>query len=58
MTTAYEAYEIEPVDQQIEISLQGIGLSLVNNINSEEIIYMGIASSAVIWEQFVRSRFR
>lgn len=57
-TRANEAYEVERVSQSIELSLQGIGLSLVDNIKSEEIAYMGIASSAVIWEQLVKSRYK
>lgn len=57
-TRANEAYEIERVSQSIEVSLQGIGLSLVDNLKSEEIAYMGIASSSVIWEQLVKSRYK
>ncbi|VDP21601.1 unnamed protein product [Onchocerca flexuosa] len=58
MTTAYQAYEIELPTLSLEISLQGIGISIVDNFKTEEIAYMCIASSAIIWEQFVRARFR
>lgn len=58
MTTAYQAYEIELPTLSLEISLQGIGISIVDNFKTEEIAYMCIASSAIVWEQFVRARFR
>jgi hypothetical protein len=38
--------------------LHGIGISLVNNIVSQEILYAGISSSAIIWEHNLRSRFQ
>ncbi|VDK58665.1 unnamed protein product [Gongylonema pulchrum] len=58
MTTAHEAYEVERATLSLEMSLQGIGVSVVDNFKTEEIAYMGIASSAIIWEQFVKTRFR
>uniref|UniRef100_A0A915Q109 Vacuolar protein sorting-associated protein 13A n=1 Tax=Setaria digitata TaxID=48799 RepID=A0A915Q109_9BILA len=58
MTTAHEAYEIELPTLSIEMSLQGIGISIVDNFKTEEIAYMCIASSAIIWEQFVKTRFK
>lgn len=58
MTMAHEAYEVERITQQIEFALHGIGISLVNNLKAEEVLYMGIASSAVIWEQLVKSRYK
>ncbi|VDN06934.1 unnamed protein product [Thelazia callipaeda] len=58
MTNAHEAYEVELPTVSIEISLQGIGVSIVDNFKTEEIAYMCIASSAIIWEQFIKSRFK
>lgn len=47
---AQAAAELEPIDQEITISVHGLGLSLINNINHVEIMYIAIASSGVIWE--------
>lgn len=58
MTAAHEAYEIELPTLSVEISLQGIGISVVDNFKTEEIAYMCIASSAIIWEQSVKTRFK
>ena len=40
----------EPIEQSFTVSLHGLGLSLVDNINRKEILYAGITSSGVIWE--------
>lgn len=37
--------------QEIEVDIHGIGLSLVNNVKQCDIMYIGIASSGVIWEE-------
>lgn len=58
LALAQETNEVGEIAQQIEMSLQGIGLSIVDNLNVEEILYIGIASSAITWEQFIKSRFR
>ncbi|KAI1728266.1 SHR-binding domain of vacuolar-sorting associated protein 13 domain-containing protein [Ditylenchus destructor] len=58
MTTAYEAYEMERIDIQAELYLHGVSLSLVNNHESSEVLYMEISSSAIVWEQFQRYRFK
>jgi vacuolar protein sorting-associated protein 13A/C len=57
-TIAKEAYEVERMEQQVELSLRGIGLSLVNNAIGQEILYMGMSCSGIVWEQKVRSRYR
>ncbi|KAJ8665252.1 hypothetical protein QAD02_006914 [Eretmocerus hayati] len=41
---------LEIVDQDITMSIHGMGLSLVNNFNRTELLYMCIASSGIIWE--------
>lgn len=45
---AANLYEI--IQQEITVSIYGLGLSLVNNVKRQEIMYMGIASSGIIWE--------
>ncbi|XP_028133900.2 intermembrane lipid transfer protein Vps13 isoform X1 [Diabrotica virgifera virgifera] len=40
---------LEVIQQEITVSIHGIGLSLVNNQARQEIMYLGIASSGVIW---------
>lgn len=40
----------EPVEQSITVTLHGLGVSLVDNIHHQEILYAGITSSGVIWE--------
>ncbi|XP_035233156.1 vacuolar protein sorting-associated protein 13A-like [Stegodyphus dumicola] len=49
-TAAQEAGELERVEQEITVSLQGVGISLVNNEAKAEIMYMGITSTGVVWE--------
>lgn len=40
---AQTAGELEPITQEINVSIHGIGISLVNNVIRKEIMYMGIA---------------
>ena len=47
---AQAAKQLEQVDQEITVSIHGMGLSVVNNKDRKEIIYIGIASSGIIWE--------
>ncbi|XP_034937793.1 vacuolar protein sorting-associated protein 13 isoform X2 [Chelonus insularis] len=42
--------DLEVIDQEITLNIHGIGLSLVNNINQAELLYLCIASSGIIWE--------
>lgn len=42
--------EFEQIHQEINVSIHGLGLSLVNNITMQEILYLGIASTGIIWE--------
>ncbi|ELU14385.1 hypothetical protein CAPTEDRAFT_224867 [Capitella teleta] len=57
-TMAQQAGELERVEQEIILSLQGIGMSLVNNELRKEIAYLGISSSGVIWEEKKKKRFK
>lgn len=47
---AQSAKQFEIVQQEINVSIHGLGLSLVNNLTKHEIMYVGIASSGIIWE--------
>ncbi|KAJ8973732.1 hypothetical protein NQ317_012871 [Molorchus minor] len=38
------------IQQEINVSIHGLGLSLVNNEYRQEVMYIGIASSGIIWE--------
>ncbi|XP_043479643.1 vacuolar protein sorting-associated protein 13 isoform X2 [Leptopilina heterotoma] len=44
------AGDLEVIDQDITLSIHGVGLSLVNNVTKSELLYMCIASSGIIWE--------
>ncbi|GBP47895.1 Vacuolar protein sorting-associated protein 13 [Eumeta japonica] len=48
---AHTIGEAEAIDTEIVLSMQGMGLSLVNDPEYVEIIYMSISSSGIIWEQ-------
>lgn len=47
---AQSAKQFEVIQQEINVSIHGLGLSLVNNVICQEIMYIGIASSGIIWE--------
>lgn len=42
--------QFEIIDREITLSLHGLGLSVVNNLLRQEIVYIGIASTGIIWE--------
>lgn len=44
------AKQFEAIQQEITVSIHGLGLSLVDNVSREEIMYVGITSSGIIWE--------
>nr|XP_034187905.1 vacuolar protein sorting-associated protein 13 isoform X3 [Osmia lignaria] len=44
------AGDLETIEQDITISIHGVGFSLVNNVTRSELLYMCIASSGIIWE--------
>uniref|UniRef100_A0A6G1RFM0 Vacuolar protein sorting 13 homolog C n=1 Tax=Hypotaenidia okinawae TaxID=2861861 RepID=A0A6G1RFM0_9GRUI len=50
VSKARQAEELEQPDQEINLSIHSLGLSLVNNENKKEISYIGITSSGVVWE--------
>lgn len=42
VTKACQAEELEQFQQEVNISVQNLGLSLINNDNRREIAYMGV----------------
>ncbi|KFO96709.1 Vacuolar protein sorting-associated protein 13C, partial [Calypte anna] len=58
VSKARQAEELEQPDQEINLSIHSLGLSLVNNENKKEISYIGITSSGVVWEMKRRQKWR
>ncbi|XP_029725509.1 intermembrane lipid transfer protein Vps13 isoform X2 [Aedes albopictus] len=55
----HSASRLDQVTQEIKLEIHGVGLSLVNNVIQSDLMYIGIASSGVIWEECKRSgRFK
>ncbi|XP_076846491.1 intermembrane lipid transfer protein VPS13A isoform X2 [Brachyhypopomus gauderio] len=45
-----ESERVELAEQEISLSLQDVGVSLVNNSTGQEVAYVGVTSSDVVWE--------
>uniref|UniRef100_A0A8C5SHG1 Vacuolar protein sorting 13 homolog C n=1 Tax=Laticauda laticaudata TaxID=8630 RepID=A0A8C5SHG1_LATLA len=58
VSKARQAEEMEQPDQEVNIALQGLGLSLVNNNRKQEISYIGITSSGIVWELKLKQRWK
>ncbi|XP_075939319.1 intermembrane lipid transfer protein VPS13C isoform X3 [Anarhichas minor] len=58
VTKARQAEELEQFQQEVKLSLQNLGLSLINNANRQEIAYVGITSSGVVWEMKPKNRWK
>uniref|UniRef100_A0A673C176 Vacuolar protein sorting 13 homolog C n=1 Tax=Sphaeramia orbicularis TaxID=375764 RepID=A0A673C176_9TELE len=58
VTKARQAEELEQFEQEVRVSLQNLGLSLVNNSSRQEIAYIGITSSGVVWEMKPKNRWK
>uniref|UniRef100_A0A8C3A5N3 Vacuolar protein sorting 13 homolog C n=1 Tax=Cyclopterus lumpus TaxID=8103 RepID=A0A8C3A5N3_CYCLU len=58
VTKARQAEELEQFQQEVNVSLQNLGLSLINNVNRQEIAYIGITSSGVVWEMKPKNRWK
>ncbi|XP_029354917.1 vacuolar protein sorting-associated protein 13C isoform X2 [Echeneis naucrates] len=58
VTKARQAEELEQFQQEVKVSLQNLGLSLVNNTTRQEIAYIGITSSGVVWEMKPKNRWK
>ncbi|XP_052870380.1 intermembrane lipid transfer protein Vps13 [Anopheles cruzii] len=55
----HSAIHLDQVTQEVKLEIQGVGLSLVNNMKPIDLMYIGIASSGVIWEEQKKSgRFK
>ncbi|XP_068631392.1 intermembrane lipid transfer protein Vps13 isoform X1 [Battus philenor] len=48
---AHTIGEAEFLDTEIVLAMQGLGLSLVNDPEALEIVYVSISNSGIIWEQ-------
>ncbi|XP_059213226.1 intermembrane lipid transfer protein VPS13C isoform X2 [Centropristis striata] len=58
VTKARQAEELEQFEQEVKVSLQNLGLSLINNGSRQEIAYVGITSSGVVWEMKPKNRWK
>ncbi|XP_038556520.1 vacuolar protein sorting-associated protein 13C isoform X2 [Micropterus salmoides] len=58
VTKARQAEELEQFQQEVKVSLQNLGLSLINNSSRKEIAYIGITSSGVVWEMKPKNRWK
>ncbi|XP_070763918.1 intermembrane lipid transfer protein VPS13C isoform X2 [Enoplosus armatus] len=58
VTKARQAEELEQFQQEVKVSLQVLGLSLINNTSRQEIAYIGITSSGVVWEMKPKNRWK
>uniref|UniRef100_A0A3P8RIH7 Uncharacterized protein n=1 Tax=Amphiprion percula TaxID=161767 RepID=A0A3P8RIH7_AMPPE len=58
VTKARQAEELEQFQQEVRVSLQNLGLSLINNSSRQEIAYIGITSSGVVWEMKPKNRWK
>ncbi|XP_067654011.1 intermembrane lipid transfer protein VPS13A-like isoform X3 [Haliotis asinina] len=56
-TVAQQAGELERIELEVNVCIQGLGLSLVNNYNQTEVAFLGITSSGIIWEE-KRKRYK
>jgi len=51
---------LQTITQSIDLSIHGIGLSVINNESGLDILYLGITSSGIIWEskKITKKRFK
>ncbi|XP_017529490.2 intermembrane lipid transfer protein VPS13A isoform X2 [Manis javanica] len=54
----YESEKVELAEQEIVLALQDVGISLVNNYTKQEVAYIGITSSDVVWETKPKKKAR
>jgi hypothetical protein len=48
----------EPTSQRIQIGIHDIGLSIVNDITREEMLYISLNKSKVIWTEKKKARVK
>ncbi|XP_053575277.1 LOW QUALITY PROTEIN: intermembrane lipid transfer protein VPS13C [Bombina bombina] len=58
VTKARQAEELEQPDQELNVSIHSLGLSLINNDSKQEISYIGITSSGVVWEMKPKQKWK
>ncbi|XP_006979356.1 intermembrane lipid transfer protein VPS13C isoform X1 [Peromyscus maniculatus bairdii] len=58
VSKALQAEEMEQADHEVTLSLHSLGLSLVNNENKQEVSYVGITSSGVVWEMKPKQKWK
>ncbi|XP_029999909.1 intermembrane lipid transfer protein VPS13A isoform X2 [Sphaeramia orbicularis] len=54
----WESEKVQLAEQEIILSLQNVGVSLVNNSSSQEVSFIGITSSDVVWESKPKKKNR
>ncbi|XP_038659808.1 LOW QUALITY PROTEIN: vacuolar protein sorting-associated protein 13A [Scyliorhinus canicula] len=57
---AQECDKAELAEQEIILSLQNLGISLINNSTKQEVVFIGITSSDIVWESKpkIKSRWK
>ncbi|XP_006899704.1 PREDICTED: vacuolar protein sorting-associated protein 13C isoform X1 [Elephantulus edwardii] len=58
VSKARQAEEMEQADHEVTFSLHSLGLSLVNNDNKQEVSYIGITSSGIVWEMKPKQKWK
>uniref|UniRef100_A0A8C0XNN3 Vacuolar protein sorting 13 homolog C n=2 Tax=Castor canadensis TaxID=51338 RepID=A0A8C0XNN3_CASCN len=58
VSKALQAEEMEQPEHEITLSLHSLGLSLVNNENKQEVSYIGITSSGIVWEMKPKRKWK
>ncbi|XP_053451789.1 intermembrane lipid transfer protein VPS13C isoform X1 [Nycticebus coucang] len=58
VSKALQAEEMEQSNHEVILSLHSLGLSLVNNENKQEVSYIGITSSGVVWEMKPKQKWK
>ncbi|CAO2634463.1 Intermembrane lipid transfer protein VPS13C [Lemmus lemmus] len=58
VSKALQAEEMEQADHEVTLSLHSLGLSLVNNEIKQEVSYIGITSSGVVWEMKPKQKWK
>ncbi|XP_068186348.1 intermembrane lipid transfer protein VPS13C isoform X2 [Antennarius striatus] len=58
VSKARQAEDLEQFQQEVKVSLQNLGLSLINSTSCREIAYIGITSSGVVWEMKPKNRWK
>ncbi|XP_032870852.1 vacuolar protein sorting-associated protein 13C isoform X2 [Amblyraja radiata] len=58
VSKARQAEDLKQFEKGVTVSLHSLGLSLVNNESKQEIAYIGITSSGVVWEMKRKQRWK